>query len=171
MAAQIDKDKSLGGFVSSSPIPNDLIGNLFGEISAYTIENNFRETKALVIKNEGSAATGLTTWFENLATHPFVNIEIAAVALTENVLCTPHQFSMEKITSMRGTPIGATFYTANSIGTAVSLGNLAAGAMLGIWLRMTLKPNIQSTYYSAAALAAAPLTEQEDPIVWHFDWT
>ena len=172
LAAQTDKDKSLGGFPSSSPVSNDIVGNLFGDISDYTIANNFRETKALILKNEDLVdAISISTWFDNLANNPFVNIEIAAVALTVNTNCVPPQFSMERIPNMRGTPIGATFYTADTVGTAVSLGNLAAGAMLGIWLRMTLKPNIHATYYSSAALLANPITETEEPIIWHLDWT
>jgi len=172
LAAQPDKDKSLGGFVSSSPVPNDIIGALFTDVSFYTVTNNLRETKAIVIKNEtGSLVTALTTWFENMAVSPFVELEIAAVALTEDTTCTPSTFSMEKISNVRGTPINATFYKPDTLLGAVNLGNIANTEMLGLWLRMTLKDDIQDTYYSCDALNTSPLTETQDKVVWHFDWT
>ena len=32
---QKDKDKSLGGYMASTRVPNDVFGNLFGEVSYY----------------------------------------------------------------------------------------------------------------------------------------
>ena len=170
-AAQTDKDKSLGGYVSSSPLPNDIVGALFGDISNYTISNKLRETKAVVLKNQtGSDATSITTWFENLSTHPYINLEIAAVSLYEDTTCTPSKFSMEQIINMRATPISATFYSPSEVGSAVGLGDLAPGEMIGIWIRMTLKPEVQD-YLTCENLASEPIVEVEEDVVWHLDWT
>ena len=147
LGAQIDKDKSLGGFVSSSEVPNDLVGSLFGEISSYTIDNDFRETKAIVIKNEtGGDITGITTYFNNTATSPYLKIEIASVALTEDTSCTPSKFSMEKIVNSKASPVNAVFAEPTSSGTAVGLGNLTANSMLGIWIRVSLKSDIKDNF-------------------------
>lgn len=169
--AQVDKDKSLGGYVSSSPIPNDLLGALFGDISAYTVEKKFKDTKAIVIKNEtGAAITGITTYFTNQATVPFLKIEIAAVQLTEDTSCTPSKFSMEKIINMRSTPINAVFAEPVDIGSAVSLGDLDINEMLGIWIRISLKDNV-SDNFTCENLNNNPITETQEQIDWHLDWT
>lgn len=170
---QIDKDKSLGGYISSSSVPNDLVGNLFGEISSYTIDQDFRETKAIAIKNEtGSDITDLTTYFNNLATNPFLKIEIAAVALTEDTSCTPSKFSMEKIINMRATPVNAVFAEPTSAGTAVSLGALANGSMLGIWIRVSLKSDVRDNFSCSTLddnFGTTP--EKKEEIEWHLSWT
>lgn len=58
-------DKSLGGFISGTTVPNSMLGNLFSEISLLTEERQLTETKAIALKNSsGSAAVNLYMWFE-----------------------------------------------------------------------------------------------------------
>ena len=50
-AEQKDLNKSLGGWISSTPIPNGMKSNLFGSISSYTSDQLFREVIAIALKN------------------------------------------------------------------------------------------------------------------------
>lgn len=62
---QKDKTKSLGGFKSSTKIPNGQIGNLFGSISNKTLQDKSREIKVFFFKNEtGSVINDLTVYIE-----------------------------------------------------------------------------------------------------------
>ena len=43
---------SIGGFVSSSPLPNDILNGIFGSISDYKAVNGLKEVRGVVLKNE-----------------------------------------------------------------------------------------------------------------------
>lgn len=174
LKAQTDKDKSLGGYVSSSPVPNDFMGALFGDISNHSLDSEYQDTKAIVLKKGPgpTAAINIMTWFENLATQPFVQIEIASVALNSSVVDGNTVYYMEKIPNMRSTPTMATFYKPDTLAGAVNLGNIPQGWMLGIWLKLTILPNTKDNFYSTQALEQnGNPTEKSDKIIWHLDWT
>lgn len=106
-----DFTKSLGGYVSSTPMPNNRINSLFGEISLYTLQNKIPETCALVLWNEGlSAITNISLKY----IYPSVlgvigkqcDFKIAAVSLSDNK-------RMEKISSRYDEPFYAEYHEAN----------------------------------------------------------
>jgi hypothetical protein len=43
--------QSLGGFISSSLIPNDMLGNLFSDVSQLALEKKSRSTRVIAIRN------------------------------------------------------------------------------------------------------------------------
>lgn len=142
---------SLGGFVSSTKVPNDFFGNLFGEVSAYTIDKNSRETIAIVLQNTTGADVIDVLLHFIFPVGTFVKVEVASVQLTQD---TEGSFCMEKIENMRALPFVGTFFEANGIGNAVNLGNLADKAFLGLWLQRTLVPDIKKDNFECAALEA-----------------
>ena len=52
MAEQQNVSYSIGGFASSTVIPNDMFGNLFDELSVNTIRNTRNEYRAIVLHND-----------------------------------------------------------------------------------------------------------------------
>lgn len=134
---QPNPSASLGGFVSSSIVPNLRINSLFSDGSYFSSKNGSVETKALILENETSSGiTALTIGYE-YSTNPDFKIEIAIVSLTSNQL-------MEQIGNVRDTPYYATFSEANidpaaspPIDNTLDIGNLAANTRLGIWIRRT----------------------------------
>lgn len=105
-APQTDTAKSLGGYVSSTPVPNGELNALFDLISSYTLEKRKRETIALGLVNKLSqAVTNVTLKIvvdkENLAT-----FRIAAVALNNSM-------AMEKIANRYAEPMSAEFHNAD----------------------------------------------------------
>ena len=105
-APQNDAGKSLGGYVSSTPVSSGEVNALFDLISSYTLEKRKRETIALGLVNKLSqAVTNVTLKIvvdkENLAT-----FRVAAVALNNSM-------AMEKIANRYAEPMSAEFHNAD----------------------------------------------------------
>lgn len=105
-APQTDTAKSLGGYVSSTPVPNGELNALFDLISAYTLEKKQKETIALALVNKFTeAVTDVTLKIvvdkDNLAT-----FRIAAVDLDSSM-------AMEHIPNRYAEPMAAEFHNAN----------------------------------------------------------
>ena len=83
MAEQQNVSYSIGGFASSTTIPNDMFGNLFDELSVNTIRNARNEYRAIVLHNDSQeVAKGVKIWFDN----PEMNVcsfKVGAVGMTE----------------------------------------------------------------------------------------
>ena len=93
-AEQKEKDKSLGGFKASTLIPNDLLGNLFGDLSMYTLDEKLRETRAIIFLNDsGATLDDLFIHFDK-ATGALGTYEVAAVAIAPNAAGTNYEISI-----------------------------------------------------------------------------
>lgn len=113
-APQTDTAKSLGGYVSSTPVPNGELNALFDLISAYTLEKKQKETIALALVNKlNQAVTDVTLKIvvgkDNLAT-----FRIAAVALNSSM-------AMESIPNRYSEPMSAEFYRADFTRASVDI--------------------------------------------------
>lgn len=135
-AVQKDKDKSLGGFKSSTSIANDTLNNFFGDVSMYGLDEKLRETRALIIHNEtNSALTNLYIWFDKL-TNSIGKFELAAVLLTPD---SNGEVYMESIDNIRATPYEATFVEADGItNKQLLINSMPADSYIGIWLRRSI---------------------------------
>lgn len=112
-ASQNDVTKSLGGFMSSTPIPNNRIGALFSGVSMYNLKERLPETMAFFIYNDtGSDITNLTVQqiYQNKLGEPInvCNFDWAVVQPNEN-------FSIEKIGNKMEQPFNATWFNPETI--------------------------------------------------------
>lgn len=169
LGSQGDPDKSLGGLISNTVVPNNSLGNLFGDISQHAIDEQLTETKIIALKNEtGAAISGLQLWFVYPA-DAISKFEVAFVAPGKNV-CNEYYF--ETIANMRATPYVGTFSEANGIGSLITIGNLAKDAYLGLWLRRTIlttaTPTCDALYTNF--LAGTPTVTKED-IILQLNWS
>lgn len=126
-------DKSLGGYRSASPVKNDDFGNLFGEISNYTLKHSDEANYiGLILLNDStSPVTDVNVWFE----YPidcYSKLAIAAVDLSTDV--DGNKF-MENVPTITSSPVYGTFYEADGEANKQSIGNMTAGEMVGIWLK------------------------------------
>lgn len=124
---------SLGGYVSSSPLPNGAINNLFGSISQYGKELKSKEVRAIVLKNETLAITNPTLFYDNVSEEPITNYRFAFVTLAEDEC----GWYMERISQGDSLPINATFIDPRTESNAVSLGAIPVGGYMGIWVERT----------------------------------
>ena len=107
VSPQPDVNKSLGGYVSSSPVPNGALNNVFDLISNYTLEKKIPETLAFALINKfdkpvKNVTLKIVTDEGNLAT-----FRVAAIAVD------PTTMTMEHIANRYQQPINAQFYDAS----------------------------------------------------------
>lgn len=148
-------DKSLGGFISSTQVPNDSEENVFSQLSYMNLVNQRREFRALVLKNLNNVTyTSLNFHFTQEVT-PLIGFRFAFVFLD------PNTGVMEKIFTTQSTPLEITFF-ASPLGSGNSLSLLNNGAtfkpgdMLGIWVERAVKDSFQYEGTSYSSISQVP---------------
>jgi hypothetical protein len=133
-SAQTKPSLSLGGFKSGSPTLNEENGNLFDEITPYTLTKNKNEYIALMLVNEtGADKTNLQIWFE-FPTDSYSKYQVAGVIPAIDGDGNPF---IERIETRNSKPFYADFEDAE-VGTKYDLGDLVNNAQLGIWIKREL---------------------------------
>lgn len=105
VAPQSDPMKSLGGFISSSPVPNGALNELFDLISTQTLNERPEETIALGLINRLDEPINNIRLSIVVEQNPICEWRVAATALNDNL-------QMESIPNRYSEPIAATFYDA-----------------------------------------------------------
>jgi hypothetical protein len=136
---------SLGGYMSSSPVPNGILGNLFSELSLLTLDKLQDEFIGLILYNEQTTPSNDVELYFNYPT-PDLNgnptnickYYIASVQL--NMTGQP----MENILNRNAQPFNATFYDAAGQSEAVNLGVIPSQTGLALWIkRSVISDNIK----------------------------
>lgn len=123
---------SLGGFPSSTEVPNDVFDNLFDEISLSEIKDVKTQYRAIIIKNESEEIIeNIELWFEKKDSN------ICSYQIGANILSNDEQPFMEHIPSVYSKPLYTQLYDA-TVDSKVSIGNLNPGQMIGLWLSRTV---------------------------------
>lgn len=162
---QTRPDLSLGGFKSSTLVPNNSFSNLFSDISCYSVRENRDEYIALILTNETSGvATDVTLYF----TYPenrTKDIEMAFVSLNSNG-------EMEFIPNPYAQPFNADFNAADGVDNAINIGDIDAGASIGVWFKRIINVDNVNSNYSDYNLKnnGNPLASNED-ITLNVSWT
>ena len=129
---------SLGGYKASNTVKNDDFDNVFGEVSAYTLNQNRDQYIALVLKNDlPTTATNVQIWIEKEATTPFCNFEVAAVQMSDDAEGIK---VMERTRDIFSRPYYADFQ-ALDVENKGSLGDILADGEVGIWIKRSLDLN------------------------------
>jgi hypothetical protein len=156
---QQDTIRSLGGYISSSEVPNGWIGNLFGDMSKFTVQQGKAEIRVIAIKNTGANKTGLKCWFvypdDGAAPTPNLtndcDFEIG-FAIPSPDDC--GDLMTEKIANIYAQPYTVTLVPGKvSLITALALGALDAGDYLCIFIRRKIKLTTQQPLSDADLLA------------------
>lgn len=130
---------SLGGFVSSSVVPNGKANALFPDLDLQDLNDGLEDIIGVVLKNEtGATVTNLRVYsVEN--TDNYGTFELAAVSVNSNG-------SIEIINDRKSLPYTGTFF--NIVGVAnerVLVASLDNDAMIGLWIRRIVAPVTQPT--------------------------
>ena len=111
---QTDAAKSLGGYISSTPVPNAALNSLFDMISAYTLEKRPKETIAVGIINKfDKAVENVELKIVTDENHEAV-FKVAAVSVGED-------YAMEHIANRYQEPLMGEFHNASFYRAAVDL--------------------------------------------------
>ncbi len=109
--------KSLGGFISSSPVDNGVSEAFFSDLSQTSIAQDLPEYRMFALKNEGSSdITNLKIYYEYKEENPSIDISFAAIEPSKSNnnggACI---FTFEKIPNGNSAPIySQKFYSADS---------------------------------------------------------
>lgn len=104
---QTDAAKSLGGYISSTPVPNAALNSLFDLISAYTLEKRQKETIAIGLINQfDKEVKDVELKIVTDENHEAI-FKIAAVAVSTD------NYAMEHIANRYQEPMLAEFYDAS----------------------------------------------------------
>lgn len=103
---QTDPAKSLGGFISSSPVPNSAINSLFDLVSSYSIQKEVKETIAIGLINKFDFPVDNVRIKIVTDENHECSFKVGAVAVGDN-------YAMESISSRYQEPIMVDFYNAN----------------------------------------------------------
>lgn len=126
--------KSLGGYVSSTPVPNNRASALFGMVASYDINQGDETTIAIAANNESAnKLTNLTFSFENKS--KFAKFEFALVAVVDD--------AMEQIAHNDSMPFIGDFIevpTETTIGPEFVIDELGSNEKIGIWIKRVMEP-------------------------------
>ena len=112
---QSDASRSLGGYISSTPVPNAALNTLFDLISSYTLEKKSKETIAIGLINQfDTPVSDIELKIVTDENHEAV-FKIAAVAVSSD------DYAMERIANRYQEPMLAEFHDASFYRAAVDL--------------------------------------------------
>jgi hypothetical protein len=103
-APNLDPAQSLGGYISSTPVPNGQLNALFDDISLYTINQRQKETIAIALVNDSKDQVINGLYVKTVVAKD--NQAKWRVAVTQVNI---KNATMEAITNRYAEPIGATF--------------------------------------------------------------
>jgi hypothetical protein len=129
-APQINTEKSLGGYISSTSIPNARLSNLFSSISKSDVINKKAIIRMIALKN----TTGLTVSDFKIYTNvenSHVKLKIAAVAAATDG---DNNKIFESVLDSESLPYQATLDYHEGIDNAITVDTLANNDVIGIWL-------------------------------------
>jgi hypothetical protein len=128
---QINADKSLGGFVSSSVIPNGRLANLFSTIAKSDITGKVFDVRMIALKNITGGTVNNVKIYSVLGSSPHVKLKLAAVAPATNN-CGNKYF--ESIYDSHTLPYQATLDYHEGSGNAIDAGSILNNDIVGIWI-------------------------------------
>lgn len=124
---------SLGGFKSSSQVPNGTIHNLFPKITQSTVIKNHKIIRMIVVHNPTNASmANVKLWSEN---GEFSKILIAAIFPAYDTECEVYYF--EEVANEQSLPYQGTLAEYSET-TPLLIPELLPNQIVGIWLRKEL---------------------------------
>jgi hypothetical protein len=142
---QTRPDLSLGGFKSSTLVPNNSFSNLFSDISCYSVSEDQNEYIAIALVNEEAITVTDVTLYFDYPDGVQKNIEMAFVNFNASG-------EMEVISNPYSTPYNAEFSPADGVVNAINIGDLVAGAKIGVWFKKIILKSVIEDLYSNTSL-------------------
>lgn len=138
---QTQPDLSLGGFISSTIVPNNSLNNLFADISCYSVAESRDEHIALALRNESGVVANNVTLYFIYPEDTQYSIQMAFVAFNVNG-------EIESINSPYDSPYNATFNPADGELNAITIGDIQPDEYIGIWFKKIIDKGVIEEQYS-----------------------
>lgn len=137
--SQLDPHKSIGGYVSASPVSNDSIGNLFPNLSQSALKTGGRRIRCFVIQNTGS--TILLKLWGTKSVNPKISYQIAF----QEVISVDCGFATERIANEDSLPMISTWSDIpDNEPAALQVGSLITNQVVAIWIKQTIEQDTSS---------------------------
>lgn len=160
---QKDPIRSIGGFVSITRIPKDMMNNLFGDISNYTLQKQSTDTKCIALKNEGASAINDVLIHFETPEDAICDFEIAPVAPSIDDC---GNISFEKLSNSESSPYYGDFYNANGESNKINIGSIEPNSYVGLFIKRKFKDSVlENPCVSAEELENQSKKESFDLIV------
>ena len=131
LGVQKSPEKSLGGFISSSIVPNSQLNNLYSTLTKSDVDNNYSVIRILALTNiTNSPITGITI-YPVLPVGSYIDIQLAVVLPFLDSCSNPN---FERLSSDTSLPYYADFQDYTQSSPLVYSTPLAAGASLGLFI-------------------------------------
>lgn len=146
LAPQLDSLKSLGGFISSSEVPNDFLNNVFGGLSQMTIQQNKAEIRVIALQNKtGAAISGVSVHFvypvdDATPTPNKTNLAEFLIGYKSPTANDCGDLSTEQIANIYASPYSVPLVSAEGLGNALSLPNLDIDQYVVLYIKRKIKP-------------------------------
>lgn len=134
---QKNPSESLGGYPSTSTVPSGIQGAIFSELSNLDIEKDRKNYIAIILKNESEVtATEISFWVEPQETS-LCKYKVGIQGLNSSN-------QLEIIESTFSKPYYVEFDSVDGQENAISIPNMEAGDMLGIWIERSVNQELES---------------------------
>lgn len=128
-ASQSNPLQSLGGFVSSSVVPNNKLNSLFPNLDSNDLSEGLEDIIGVVLKNETGATVTNLRIFAELIPDNNAKFELAAVSLNSNGF-------MELVNDRKSLPYLGTFYDImDVVNERVISASFDNNEMIGLWIK------------------------------------
>ena len=157
-------DLSLGGYKSSTPIPNASNSNLFSDVSIYSVYSDKEEYIGIAVKNESSSKLeNVNLWF-NVPEDSQIEVEVAATIPNESGM-------VETIPNTFSRPMYSEFFSANSEEDKVGVGDIEAGEFIFLWLMKKINIDKVNEHEEDEVIISNPKRkEANEDIKLIFEW-
>ncbi len=139
---QLLPERSLGGYVSISEVPDGLLSNLFDQVSLYTQRTNKPEYRVIALFNDDNVTySGLQAWVEyNNQSSDEIDAGLYQIGFATFKTDNCGDLYVDSLGNTQAAPRGVTLVDAPSEGFSLALPNLEAGMYVAFYLKRTLNP-------------------------------
>lgn len=144
---------SLGGFMSSSRVPNGAVNNIFSSLSLEELKKDSFRISGLIFKNETqSPISNLKFFFDKIHSSPFFKYKIGFSSVT---ISANKEKSIELLSNRQSLPYSVSeFIEATELDPAELQYTIPIDGYLGVWLKRDFDKSLYDTYCSDEALEA-----------------
>lgn len=157
---------SLGCYISKTQVPNDVIQNVFSNVSPVNVEKNKASHVLLAISNEtGETAENIKIHFKYPSDQK-TKILLGAIQPSQDE---GGNLIFNEIGTLNEKPIGIDFYEADGEDNKRDIGNLGILEYVGIWLRRELLDSLTKKF-STQEIQDGQNAETEEDIEMVIEW-
>jgi len=156
---QNSPSKSLGGYISSTIIPNSLIGNIFPSISYRNVTDGVEQIRAIALKNT------FPTVLSNIkiyTTTPEDSIGFLTIGLVTPFVDSCDKPYLEFIQVEDQSPYYVEFLEVEGVDNAITISSLEPNQIVGLWIKRTVTQSEEYNLSDPSATCAVLAQRLED---------